>query len=389
KYSKEELKNEMDSNNWSFLHVINPEFYQKSKSKPNSFKRFKKVKNKFRTFINKGIFIEEKSPSLYIYRQSKEKYEHIGIIGCASIDDYLENRIKKHEQTLSQRENILRSYLEVTDINAEPVLLTYSDDIEIEKLMLDQMKEKPLYDFETKDDKIKHQLWVINDKSLISKFQKQFEHLSSIYIADGHHRCASSVLYGKEMREKYPEYSGKEGFNYFMAYFIPRSKLTVHGHGRGVVDLNGYSKQGFLDEVSKRFMTGSVDQKLNNEGDHNILMYLLGEWFTLSPKKGYLNTEDPKESLDSQILAKYLLKPILGIEDLRTDKRMKYAGGNSAAREMQQKVDEGEISVGFVLNPVTIDQVMNVSDAGKTMPPKTTWVEPKLRSGVTIYRMYP
>ncbi len=366
------------------MHVILPEFGSKITTKPNTTERFKLVKKNFEAFRKKGIFIQDKNDCLYIYRQLKDGYSYTGIIAGAAVDDYLNGVIKIHEQTLTKREEIFKNYLDVCGFNAEPVLLSYSDNNTVDKVLKRYTAERSEYEFTTADG-VTHFLWIVAEKKDIAIICKAFEKIPAVYIADGHHRSASSALLAKDRRSKLKKYSGKEMFNYCMAFFISESQLNIYDFNRVVKDLNGLSAKEFLDQLREKFDVESKGKKCYRPKKlHNFSMYLEGEWYSLTAKKGSFNSKHPVGNLDAQILTDNILSPVLGIHDLKTDSRIEFVGGLQGMEGLQRKVDEGKMKVAFGLFPVKVDQLKQIADTNNIMPPKTTWIEPKLRSGLVI-----
>ncbi|HAA01300.1 MAG TPA: DUF1015 domain-containing protein [Flavobacteriales bacterium] len=383
-YKQRILNAKLEENPYTFMHVILPEFGSKITTKPNTTERFKLVKKNFEAFRKKGIFIQDKNDCLYIYRQLKDGYSYTGIIAGAAVDDYLNGVIKIHEQTLTKREEIFKNYLDVCGFNAEPVLLSYSDNNTVDKVLKRYTAERSEYEFTTADG-VTHFLWIVAEKKDIAIICKAFEKIPAVYIADGHHRSASSALLAKDRRSKLKKYSGKEMFNYCMAFFISESQLNIYDFNRVVKDLNGLSAKEFLDQLREKFDVESKGKKCYRPKKlHNFSMYLEGEWYSLTAKKGSFNSKHPVGNLDAQILTDNILSPVLGIHDLKTDSRIEFVGGLQGMEGLQRKVDEGKMKVAFGLFPVKVDQLKQIADTNNIMPPKTTWIEPKLRSGLVI-----
>jgi uncharacterized protein (DUF1015 family) len=387
-YKPQQLNAKLAENPYTFLHVIKPEFGQAVKSKTGSNEQLTKIKAKFKEFIHQQIFIQDEEEVFYIYKQINKNRSSSGLIACASIDDYFNNVIKKHEHTLTHKEELLKNYLKVCDYNAEPVSLTYPADSYI-----DALTEKvcantnPIYDFTTTDS-LRHQLWKIDKKEdkdlIIDRFQK----IKAIYIADGHHRTASSALLGKEKREQKVHYSGSEAFNYFVAIFFPDHELNIYDYNRAIRDLNLLSSNQFLEKIGENFQITKKEVELYSPSQiHEFSMYLEGNWYSLIAKKGTFNPSDPIDSLDASILSNKILGPILNITDLKTDKRVGFISGIKGAKELKHQVDTFKMKVSFGLFPVSIEQLKLISDTNNIMPPKSTWVEPKLRSGLTVFSL--
>lgn len=387
-YSRRILNAKLETNPYTFIHIIQPEFRQprEQRTSPNSRKRFQKVRNMYERFLEDGWFFRDEKPSIYIYRQIKDNRSYVGLIAGISNEDYFGGVIKKHEQTLTKRENMFKEYLDEVNFNAEPVLLTYPDSPEIEVILHRYIQDRPEYNF-TNTDHIQHQLWCITDESDIQAIQHQFEGFDSIYIADGHHRSASSALLGKARTEA-GQGDGDAQHNYFMSFFIPESQLDIYDFNRVVKDLNGLSCEAFLEALEEKFEVVEIEEELHAPKQlHHFSMYLDGRWFELRCKPGTYIPGDPVGTLDSQILTANILSPILGIHDLKTNKRIDFVGGLKGMEALKHAVDCGKMKVAFGLFPVSVEQLKNIADTGNIMPPKTTWIEPKLRSGLTIFEL--
>jgi len=386
-YNSVELKQKLLGNPFSFLHVINPDFEDGVKTKPGSLERLKKVKNHFKQLVLKKILIQDEKPSYYLYRQIKETNEYLGIIACTSIDDYINGVIKIHEQTITEREEKLKDYLEVCDFNAEPVLFSYPNDIEIDRVSYEVSKKQTDYDFTT-TDKVRHTVWIINEKKIIDTISERFKSIPNIYIADGHHRSASSSLLGKLKRSRFINYSGKEAFNYYLGIFFPENKLKIFEYNRVVKDLNGLNKNELLNQLKTNFIVTEINESVFKPSkEKQFSMYLENKWYLLTAKNQIFNANDPIESLDPEILNRYILSPIFNIHDLKTDKRIGFVPGVLGSEALKKQVDEGKASVAFGLFPVTIKHLKWIADTNNIMPPKSTWIEPKMRLGLIIYSL--
>ncbi len=381
-YPARQLKRRLAENPYSFIHVINPE-YSSNRKPVKGVGRFPLVREKYLEFVENGILTREEEPALYLYQQIQPNDSFLGIIGGISIDDYQNGTIKVHEQTLTRREKLFKQYLDVCNFNAEPVLLTYPDDSAVESVMQSAMEERPFYDFTT-TDRIRHQLWTITDPLSIAKIAEQFSHMNSLYIADGHHRTASSSLLGNDRRKANTAHSGAEMYNYLMACLIPESRLSIYDYNRVVKDLNGLDTETFLNLLSADFEVKALDEIRSPEGLHEFSMYLAGKWYLLRLKNPP-QSASPVALLDSQILSEKILLPHLNIRDLKTDGRIEFVSGKVGMDGLKLYTDKKKMAVAFGLFPVSTQQLKAVADAGETMPPKTTWIEPKLRSGLTIF----
>jgi uncharacterized protein (DUF1015 family) len=384
-YNLAELRDKLSGNPYTFLHVINPDFDDNIKTRPGSKERLQKVKNKFKKFVKEKVFKRDEAPGYYIYRQVKGDDTYIGIIACTSIDDYMNGVIKIHEQTITSREEKLKDYLEVCEFNAEPVLFCYPNDKVIDKTTSDIVNEKPDYDFTT-TDRVRHTLWVVNDKKIVQLLAERFAQIPNIYIADGHHRSASSALLGKIKRSNKKNYSGEEAFNYYLGVFFPESQLKIYDYNRVVKDLNQLSPETLIQKIRSKFeVTEIKGDDFKPRAKHELSMYLCNKWYSLKAKSETYNPKDPVGSLDAAILTEHILSPIFDIHDLKTDKRIGFVPGIKGSQELKRQVDEGKAAVAFGLYPVTMEHLKWIADTNNIMPPKSTWVEPKMRSGLVIY----
>ncbi|MEO1011179.1 MAG: DUF1015 domain-containing protein [Bacteroidota bacterium] len=384
-YSRRELRASLDFNPFSFLHIINPGYrYDK---RVRGAKRFKLVYNRYLEFLEDNIFLKDARDSFYLYQVEKDGFNCCGFFCATSIAEYRSNCIKKHEDTLRDREELFANYLDTVRFNAEPVLMSYKDDATINDIIEREKRKEPEYFFTTRD-KVTHSLWVLSDKPIVNLIVDAFSQKDTLYIADGHHRSASSDLLAHTLQDRNPDHTGKEPYNYFMSYLIPESEVKIYGFNRMVKDLNGLSKEEFLirlDEVFRIKTKGNTLYKPTKK--HHFGMYLDGAFYALYLRKKVYSFTDVLSELDTQILFKAILGPILGIKDLRNDKRIQYGYGKHNIIRMKDEVDKGNFAVGFSLMPITIDEIKDIADAGLTMPPKSTYIEPKLRSGLAIYEL--
>jgi uncharacterized protein (DUF1015 family) len=386
-YITADLKDKLAGNPFTFLHIINPDFEDGLKTRPGSKERLQKIKRRFNSFIKDNIFLKEEKPTYYIYRQIKENYTYTGIIACTAIDDYTNGTIKIHEQTITSREEKLKEYLDVCEFNAEPVLFCYPDNKIIDDLIHVSILERPVYDFTT-TDRVRHTLWSVSDKENVNVIKQQFKDMPAIYIADGHHRSASSALYGKTKRANKKTYYGNEAFNFYLGAFFPETQLRIVEYNRIVKDLNGLSDDDFLNKIAEKFEIKSVHSEIFiPEKKHQLGMYFRDKWFALNAKNGTYNSNDPVGSLDAAILTTHVLSPILNIHDLKTDKRIAFVPGIKGSKELKNLVDSGKAEVAFALFPVEMNHLKWIADTNNIMPPKSTWVEPKMRSGLVIFNL--
>lgn len=382
-YKKSDLKNKLDENPFTFLHVINPEHTLKVGTKANSAARFRLVKTRFDQFVAEGTIKQDDKAAYYLYRQIKNGHPYIGIIACASVADYYNNVIKKHEATITKREKLFKNYLDYVEINAEPVCFTYPNEPKIDEISARKMTHTPEYDFTT-TNRVRHTFWVIDNEKEVSEIKSAFTHLPAVYIADGHHRSASSALLGKEKRKKHS--GGAIPTDYFMGIFIPESNLKIYEFNRLITNIGNHTKDTLINAIEKQFIVSAKGcEQYQPQKVHEISMYIEGEWYCLEPKEGTFQEANPVEVLDVSILSNNILEPILGINDLKTDPRVLFMGGLEGLHRLQQEVDQKRAKVAFAHYPVTIEQLKAVADADLIMPPKSTWIEPKLRSGLTVY----
>lgn len=386
-YSREQREIILNENPISFLHIIVPEHNSDIKSEPNSAELFRKSKARFETFLDNNILVQDNDESLYIYTQIINEKSYTGIIGCAAVEDYNNNVIRKHEHTITEREEILKNYLRVCDINAEPVCITYRPSAELAALTNELTEQEPDFNFITADS-IRHKLWKISDTEKVNKITNTFAAIKNIYIADGHHRCASSALLAEEMKNGNSQHTGKEPYNYFMAIYFPDDELQICEFNRVVKDLNGLSKEDFLNNLSDNFIVQyNADVPVAPVKPHDFGMYIEGNWYLLSVKNEALVKDHPVRSLDVSMLSDLILTPIFGIEDQRTDSRLSFIPGTKGIEELIKKVDNKKWKIGFTLFPVQGSQFYKIADGGYFMPPKSTWIEPKLRSGLVVYSL--
>lgn len=383
-YTKEQVESRLRDNPFSFLHIINPG-YRFAKDVVGKA-RYALVKNRYLEFKEDGIFTEDEKPTYYVYRiVNRDGDVFNGIIAAASAVDYEVDIIKKHEDTLAYKEIIFKEYLKAVGFNAEPVLLTYPDNASIAQIIAKVQKTRPEYEFTT-TYRDTHYMWLVEDDQSIQKIQAEFEKMPVIYIADGHHRSASSFLLYEDLRSENPNHNSLEPYNYFMSYLIPESDLKIYEFNRLVKDLNGLSKEEFLIKLDAWYRIENRGKKAYKPSkQHHFSMYLDGEFYSLYLRKSLYKFETALDTLDAQLLYKTILNPILGISDLRHNDRIEYTNGKNDIVDVKSCVDSGAFKVGFGMVPATVEQMKQIADEGLTMPPKSTYVLPKLRSGVTIY----
>ena len=380
-YSDESLKEKLDNNPYTFLHIINPDYNKKEKKL--GVDKFNLVKNKFTDFVKEGTLFQEEERCFYIYQQKTKNNIFTGIIAATSVDDYLNGNIKKHEQTITKREEMFKNYLQITGFNAEPVLLTYKDNSNINSIISEKIEERAEYEFTT-TNKVLHKFWKLENPDTIQKIITEFSEIQNIYIADGHHRSASSSLLCQNIRKENPNYKPEDNFNFFMSYLIPESELKIINFNRLIKYTNGFTGKELIDLMEKSYYVKMIGKNIYSPTlKDEISMYLGGIWYSLiSHSKEYNSTS---ESLDPSILSVNILSPILGITDEKTDENISFFDGTIPLSEIKNKVDNGEFSIAFILKPIPIESLKLVADNNEIMPPKSTYIQPKLRSGLTIY----
>lgn len=382
-YSKTVLKARLESNPFTFIRIIHPEFDKSVKTAPNSKERFELVRKKYHEFIKDGILFEDEKPSIYIYRQTTPTNEFIGVIGGASVDEYNKNLIKKHEATLTSRESMFTNYLDIVGYNAEPVLLSYPHNEDLENIYAEITKERPEIEFST-TDRIKHELWIVSVPHQ-KEIEKAFDKIPATYIADGHHRSASSSRLANERNQN--SENKYQNHDFFLAFFMDEKRMHILEFNRLVDHLNNLTETEFLAKLNHSFLVKPLTKSQKPSSEHQMIMNLKNQWFELICKPEIINNEDPVACLDAEILTNYILRPILGIEDLKTDESIHFIPGNLGIEAITDPIKQGKSKVGFFLFPVTMEQVIRVADNNGIMPPKSTYVEPKLRSGLTIYEI--
>ncbi|NER13324.1 DUF1015 family protein [Leptobacterium flavescens] len=382
-YSKAERKAHLEFNPFSFLHIINPGY--KFKKTISGVERFSLVRNRYLEFKEDHVFIQDPEPVFYVYKTRTRNHSFCGILAGTSAEDYKNNVIKKHEDTLEKREQLFKEYLKTVGFNAEPVLLTYPDNNSVQEIVEEVTAGVPEYEF-TSIDRITHYLWKLDDKKKIEELKSAFAQMDSLYIADGHHRSASSYLLAEELKAENPDHDGSEPYNFFMSYLIPESHLKISEFNRMVKDLNGLTKQEFLVKLDEWYRIENRGSELYKPSKkHHFGMYLDGEFYSLYLRKSIYEFTDSLSELDTQILYETVLKPILGINDLRNDTRISYGYGQHNVVKMKDLIDNDKFKVGFGLVPVSVEEMKNIADEGLQMPPKSTYIEPKLRSGLIVY----
>jgi uncharacterized protein (DUF1015 family) len=364
----------------SFLHVSRPEIDLPDDTDPHSNEVYQKAQENFQKLIKECPLETESAPSIYLYRLIMGDQEQIGLVACCSIDEYDQDLIRKHERTRRDKEDDRTQHMLALSAQTGPVFLTYRADREVDTMMMETTMANAIFDF-TAEDGIQHTVWRVPDPV---RFVHAFREIPFLYIADGHHRAASAARTRAQLKDKNPAHSGDEEYNFFLAVMFPDDQLKILPYNRAVRDLNGLSSAEFLEALKKDFeVARSGSSEPANRGEWS--MYLDGEWYTLRLPSGTSAPEGIVDSLDVSILQNRLLDPVLGIKDVRTDKRIDFIGGMRGSKELKRLVDEGRAAVAFALFPTTLDDLLRVSDAGEIMPPKSTWFEPKLRDGLLIH----
>lgn len=385
---EKEAKAEAGDNVYSFYHVIKPEIDLPEDLDHYSPEVYKKGKENFEKMVKDGVFKQDEKDCLYFYQQTMDGRKQTGIVGCASVDDYLNDVIKKHELTRPDKEEDRKNHVRVGNMNAEPVFFAFPAVAELDEIVNSFISSNaPEYDF-VADDGIGHTFWVLKDDQKINRIIELFSKIPYTYVADGHHRTAAAALVGKERRDKNPAHTGKEEYNFFLAVHFPDNQLKIFDYNRVVKDLNGLTSEQFINRLKDNFQVEEKGAEIFRPiGLHNFGMYLDGKWYSLTAKPGTYNDNEPIGVLDVTILSERILTPILNIVDLRTDKRIEFVGGIRGLGELKKRVDSGNMKVAFALHPVSMKQLIDIADTGNIMPPKTTWFEPKLRSGLVIHSL--
>ena len=386
--NSEEARAEADGNEKSLYHIIKPEINFEPGTSEYDTRVYQSAAENFKMFQEKGWLVQDSSEHYYIYAQTMNGKTQYGLVVGAYVQDYMTGVIKKHELTLHSKEEDRMKHVRVCNANIEPVFFAYPDNSVLDELIMRYVETEPEYDFVAPDDGFRHQLWVISSNNDLKTVTNEFAKMPSLYIADGHHRSAAAALVGAEKARQNPKHNGKEEYNYFMAVCFQASQLTILDYNRVVRDLNGMSAEEFLKALEQDF---TIEKKGGDEYRpqqlHEFSLYMDNCWYSLKAKPGTYNNEDPIGVLDVDISSRLILDKLMGITDLRSDNRIDFIGGLRGLKELKRRVDSGEMRWALALYPVSMNQIMNIADSGKIMPPKATWFEPKLRSGLVIHKL--
>ena len=386
--NSEEARAEAGDNEKSLYHIIKPEINFEPGTSEYDPRVYESAAENFRKFQENGWLKQDDKEQYYIYAQTMNGKTQYGLVVGAYVNDYMTGVIKKHELTRRDKEEDRMKHVRVCNANIEPVFFAYPDNEVLNELLMRYAATTPEYDFIAPIDGFRHQFWVVSDDQDIATITAEFAKMPSLYIADGHHRSAAAALVGAEKAKQNPNHTGKEEYNYFMAVCFQASQLTILDYNRVVKDLNGLSDAEFLAKLNDTFVVEKMGKEIYKPSKlHEFSMYLSGEWYKMTAKEGTYNDDDPIGVLDVTILSNNVLDKVLDIKDLRTSKRIDFVGGIRGLGELQKRVDSGEMKVAFALYPVSMQQLINIADSGNIMPPKTTWFEPKLRSGLVIHEL--
>ncbi len=383
--NSEEAREMTKDKPYSFLHVDKAEIDLPVGTDIYSPHVYAKAKENLDKLVSDGILVQDNKPMLYVYELTMDGRSQTGLVACTSIDEYLNGIIKKHELTREDKEQDRIRHVDICNANTGPIFLAYRTVDEISAIIENVKKNAPVYDF-TAEDGIKHRAWVIDNDETANKLIELFKAVPNLYIADGHHRNASAAKVGLKRRAEHPDYTGDEEFNYYLAVIFPSDQLKIMDYNRVVKDLNGMTSEEFMNKLAEKFDIHEADGRAKPEKQYDFGMYLDKKWYMLTAKEN-LRVNDAVAGLDVSILQDNVLIPILGIGDIRTDKRIDFVGGIRGLGELERRVDSGEMKVAFAMYPTSIDQLMTIADENKIMPPKSTWFEPKLRSGLFIHSL--
>ena len=386
--NSDEARAEAEGNEMSLYHIIKPEIDFPVGTDEHDPRVYEKAAANFALFQEKGWLVQDDKEQYYIYAQTMNDHTQYGLVVCAYVDDYLNGVIKKHELTRADKEEDRMKHVRVNNANIEPVFFAYPDNALLDALVARYTAEAPEYDYVAQGDGFRHQLWIIDDEADMAAVTAEFAKMPALYIADGHHRSAAAALVGAEKARQNPNHRGDEEYNYFMAVCFPAGQLTIIDYNRVVKDLNGLTPEELLAKLADNFIVEPKGTEIYKPAAlHNFSLYVDGQWYSLTAKEGTYDDSDPIGVLDVTISSNLILHDILGLGDLRKDKRIDFVGGIRGLGELKRRVDSGEMKMALALYPVSMKQLMDIADTGNIMPPKTTWFEPKLRSGLVIHKL--
>lgn len=386
--NSDEARAEAEGNPMSLYHIIKPEIDFEPGTDEHDEKVYPKAVENYNMFKSNGWLVQDDTEKYYVYAQTMNGKTQYGLVVCASVEDYMNERIKKHELTRNDKEEDRMKHVRINNANIEPVFFAYPHHDGLDAIVNEVIKADPIYNFVAPDDGFGHHFWVIDNADTIAQITEYFAEIPDLYIADGHHRSAAAALVGNEKRQQNPNHTGNEEYNYFMAVCFPDNQLTIIDYNRVITDLNGLTDEEFLDALNEHFVVEKKGESIYKPNKlHNFSLYLSGIWYSLTAKEGTYDDSDPIGVLDVTIASNLIFDEILDIKDLRTSQRIDFVGGIRGLEELKRRVDSGEMRVAFALYPVSMDQLMAIADTGNIMPPKTTWFEPKLRSGLVIHEL--
>lgn len=386
--SSDEAREEAGNNEMSLYHITRPEIDFPAGTDEHSPQVYRKAVENFEKFQKNGWLVQDDKEQYYIYAQTMNGKTLYGFVVCAHVEDYINGVIKKHELTRKDKEEDRMIHVRLNNANIEPVFFAYPDNEHLDTVIDKYTAKEPEYDFIAQPGNLHNRLWVVDNEDDIADITREFGKMPSLYIADGHHRSAAAALVGKEKAENNPRHRGDEEYNYFMAICFPAEQLTIMDYNRVMTDLNGLSETEFLAALEKDFVVEHKGKEPYKPAAlHNFSLYMAGNWYSLTARPGRYDANDPIGVLDATISSEIILAGILGIKDLRTSNRVDFVGGIRGLQELKRRVDSGEMKAALALYPVSMKQLVNIADTGNTMPPKTTWFEPKLRSGLVIHKL--
>ncbi len=382
--NSDEAREEVKGHPLSFLHVGKPEVDLDPSIDIHDMVVYEQGKTNLWKLINDGVLFQDEQPSVYLYAQTMGEHTQYGLVGCAAVEEYWNDTIKKHEHTRKDKEEDRCNHVRITNAHSGPIFLTYPDNAGIDAIV-DGVKAAPPVTDHVAPDGIRHQTWVIADTPTVDRLQELFASIPSLYVADGHHRSAAAAIVGRERAAANPEHKGDEEYNFFLAVYFPAGQLRIMDYNRVVKDLNGLSKDEFFVKLGEHFTLTKADGQLRPSRKGEFGLYIGGEWYSMQAGAALLENPDPVARLDVAILQHRVLSPLLGIADPRTDKRIDFVGGIRGLGELERRVDSGEMVLAFSMHPTSITELMAIADAGEVMPPKSTWFEPKLRDGLFVH----